>query len=124
MVSKVASPSEKISGSVVSGYVQIAFSDALGLLNSRTCHDSEVKSSFSSWLLALVSFLSFFLTSTKPSGIFCHRFIPSTIFLGYRVMGNFRLGLSRRGCRFLVLTFSVQARFHLASCRQLFPKFR
>ena len=70
MVSKVASPSEEISGSLVSGYVQIAFSDAHGLLNSRIRHDSEVKASFSSRLFALLSFLSFFVISTKPSGIF------------------------------------------------------
>jgi hypothetical protein len=62
MVSVAASPSEKFSGSVVSGDVQVAFFDARGFHKSWMRLESEVRATFFSQLSAF----SFSLISSSP----------------------------------------------------------
>jgi hypothetical protein len=65
MASKVASPSEKISGLVVSGYVQIAFADAHDSLKSRIRLESVVRVNFFWWFSVLPTFSDFYLIPVK-----------------------------------------------------------
>ena len=69
MVSKVASPSQRISDSVVSGDVQIALADAHDSLKSRIRLESVVRINFF-WLFSVLpTFSDFCLIPIKGSSI-------------------------------------------------------
>ena len=69
MVSKVASPSERISDSVVSGDVQIALADAHDSLKSRIRLESVVRVNFFGLFSVLPTFSDFYLIPIKGSCI-------------------------------------------------------